>query len=259
MQTTKSKIGLVTIIMMVTLMMVMPAMAADIPAPDVGVTITEPTTIEPVVVEPTVEPIATELPVVYVQPVMGNITDMPANETQGNVTQGNVTVPEATPTPKPTLAPWITPPLKPGDEGWISPLGFLTMRVSCGHSIYSKEVKIQRISPNNTIFFVNGNLVDESTFNMIPKENASLSLKTSIGGEYWGTFMPGAYALTLLDGNGGHAEYALVNIYQGGFTHVTFIGHAVSFSYEPAECKESLKILSAEYGNYTCADRKSVV
>jgi hypothetical protein len=100
---------------------------------------------------------------------------------------------------------------RPVDTGLIDGMGTLEVGVLCGHNLFSKEVIIK---PEWEVGWKNA-----TSFELNPV------------GLFEDRYLPGDYALWLLDGNGGKSEYANVTVFAGYQTKVRFVGHAVTMSH----------------------------
>ena len=121
----------------------------------------------------------------------------------------------------PALAGQLAPLTREPADG----MGTLEISDIRHNAIFSQKIAIDRIT--DTKPFISGQLIQKDIFDSYKKVQGTI-VNFPPDGVYSGRFTPGNYGVTLLDGNGGHSEYAIVTIDQGYLSSITFVGHASS-------------------------------
>lgn len=199
------------------------------------ISITEPSAI------PFVTEINTTINVTPLLPVIDINATLP-NATLPNETLPNATLPNATPTPVPTLESMANarelsngmmfPNYKvvpvPTDKG--DGLGALYIQLMCHHNLISKDFTVQVVKNPKGIQFTNGKVVPKEFADLFEKVGNATLLELDHTGGWDKRVLPNIYVVTLLDGNGGQPETAVVQVFENYRSDVIFIGHAVSMS-----------------------------
>lgn len=192
------------------------------------------------ITEPSAIPFVTEInTTIDVTPLLPVID---INATLANEILPNATLPNATPTPVPTLESManarelsnglLFPNYKvvpvPTDTG--DGLGALYIQLMCHHNLISKDFTIQPVKNPKNIQFTNGKVVPKEFADLFEKVGNATLIDLYPTGGWDKRVFPGIYVVTLLDGNGGQPETAVVQVYENYRSDVIFIGHAVSMS-----------------------------
>ena len=126
--------------------------------------------------------------------------------------------------------------------------GQLYIDVTCMNNLFSKDIVIQRVAiDNSSPSFVTGRLVQKDFIDKFSPDGKKDTIQLGADGKYDTRIVPGTFALTLVDGNGGAPEYMLVTIVAGHASRVHFIGHASTPASAEAAAK-TLTITKAVYG-----------
>jgi hypothetical protein len=128
--------------------------------------------------------------------------------------------------------------------------GLITISVIAGSNTFSQDVIIQRI--NASIPFSSGSTVSKAFAESYEINGPNTTVTLGDAGYVGTNVVAGDYRITLVDGDGGMSEYALVHVEIGHRYSVTFVGHAVSSPYyEDKACVPVYTIEKASYCGVT--------
>jgi hypothetical protein len=113
--------------------------------------------------------------------------------------------------------------------------GALYIMLSCHHNLISTSFTLQSLNNTNNVNYVNGNLVVKDFTDLFEKVGNETTYELNHNGEWDTRIEPGLYLVTLLDGNGGQPEYAIVRVVEKHSVYVVFIGHGVSMGSDDKE------------------------